>query len=1717
MNVFRLRQEVLGDFASYVRSFQRFSDERIADLVERALATGHLWPEALVQLNPAFEPGGTIDQLVEEGVLHPGCRQVFRRKSHPHDSGQPLHLFRHQSEAIRIAAQRKPYVLTTGTGSGKSLTYIVPIVDAVLRRGRGHGVRAVIVYPLNALANSQERELEKFLRFGFPDGQGPVTFRRYTGQENDEEKQAIIADPPDILLTNYVMLELLLTRPRERPLIAAARGLDFLVLDELHTYRGRSGADVALLVRRAREAFESPAVQLVGTSATLATGGAWSEQRQAIATVASRLFGATVEPDHVVGESLARTTADLAAEEAETDRRLAERLRAGDPPAAGAIAAFLDDPLARWLETRLGLEWSAADARWIRAVPRSIRGARGLAAELSRRTGIDEANCEEAIERTLLRGFDLKLPGTDRPLFAFRLHQFIGKGETVWASLEPEHRRQLTLQAQQFVPDGTRGRLLFPLAFCRDCGQEYYTVFRQPADLEGRTIAPRALSERQGEEGAEPGFLFASERNPWPLQAHEQLDRLPVDWLEEVAGVRRVRKDREKYLPQKALLGPGGGPVTDGALFWWLPAPFRLCLACGVSYPIQSRASDFGRLATLSSEGRSTATSILSLSVLQRARDQAPELAKVLSFTDNRQDASLQAGHLNDFAQVAMLRSALCRAVALAGAAGLKSDEVAAKVADELALPFADYAADPTVKYQARLDTDQALREVLAYRIFVDLRRGWRITSPNLEQCGLLRIEYASLDDLCRDDPEWSRLHPALAEASAEVRHRVATTLLDHLRRELAILSVHLAPQETERLRSRAFGLLRTPWGFDEDERLERSSWALPRPRGKEDDRSLVFLSPRGGLGQYLRRASTFPEWSGGALRVEDSERILRDLLQVLRNPGGILVEEPVTGSGELGYQVKAQALLWRPADGSRTFVDPIRTPRLSEEPPPGNPYFVALYKRRPQELLDCEAREHTAQVPKERREKREELFRDRKLPLLFCSPTMELGIDIADLNFVHLRNVPPTPANYAQRSGRAGRSGSPALVTTYCSTSSSHDQYFFRRPERMVQGVVAPPRLDLANEDLLAAHVHAIWLAETGVQLGQVLSDLLDLTAPGLPILAEKRERLARADARERARQRAHAVLATLAGELAKARWWTPDWVDRVLDQALPAIDRAADRWRSLYRAAREQADLQHRIQTDPTSSPEDRKKAESLHREAIAQLDLLTSPAAAEQSDFYSYRYFASEGFLPGYSFPRLPLAAFIPGRRRAKGEDEFLSRPRFLAISEFGPQTFVYHEGSRYKIHRVLLPLDREEAFAQRVKRCGHCGYLHPFVEEPGPDLCEQCGAELGAPIRSLFRLQNVSTRRKDRINSDEEERSRLGYELATGVRFSAGGAGAVQSAEVAGGLGRLVYSNAATLWRLNLGWKRRARPEETGFLLDLDRGTWERNVLEEDDDDPAEPMSKNVRRVIPYVEDRRNALLFTPGAALTPALAQSLVAALKNALQVDYQLEDSELAAEVLPDPKTPGTLLLYEAAEGGAGVLRHLVEEPAALAAVARRALELCHFDPENGEDRGGPPAGERCEAACYDCLMTYSNQRFHALLDRQAIREPLLALARAAVAPSPTAGSRSEHLERLRRACGSSLEREWLDLLEAHRLRLPSDGQRLLPDFGTRPDFEYRDELVLVYVDGPDHDAPGQRADDQRIREALTDAGYQVLDFRYDEKPWEEKLRRFPNLFGEMK
>jgi ATP-dependent helicase YprA (DUF1998 family)/very-short-patch-repair endonuclease len=1737
MNVFELRIRIVQDYSGYVRSFLRIRDPGIERFVDQTLTDGALWPDPLIQLNPAFQPGAWMEELTANGTLHAECARVFRTgKSPGAPHGAPLRLHQHQLDAIRAARTGANYALTTGTGSGKSLAYLVPIVDHVLRVGSGRGVRAIVVYPMNALANSQLGELEKFLKHGYADGQSPVTFARYTGQESQDERDAIMEKAPDVILTNYVMLELMLTRTREEKLIKQAGNLRFLVLDELHTYRGRQGADVALLVRRVRERLGGPDMQCVGTSATLAGAGTLDEQRVEVADVASRLFGAPVQPQHIIGETLRRMTPHTTLDDPSFRAALTSGLREPRQTSPTTFAAFVADPLSSWLESTFGVEPEAITGRLIRARPKSITGPEGAAALLAKATGVDEARCAGAIMEGLLGGGRCGTdPETNLPAFAFRLHQFVSRGDTIYSTLEHGDERYLTLNGQQFAPGTDRQKVLLPLVFCRECGQEFFAVrLHRDKDTGVQHANPRELSDRMQSTGEENGFLYASASNPWSDAPDQVVAHAPEEWLEEFKGKARVKRDFAKLLPRAMHVATTGvvGKREAGAAGidgHFVAAPFRFCLNCRVSYSGRS-TSDFGKMSELGSAGRSTATTILSLAAvryLKHDADLEPRAQKLLSFTDNRQDASLQAGHFNDFVEIGLLRSALYRAVADAGDAGVRHDEVAQRVVQALELPLAMYAQDPDILEYAQADVRAALENVIAYRVYRDLKRGWRITLPNLEQTGLLAVAYRELDRLCRDESVWVTKHAALQTASPEQRLSVTRVLLDHMRRELAIRVDYLDEQYWTRIQQQSSQHLIAPWAIDEQEKQERSAVLYPRSRGKKELADNVYLSGRTAFGQFLRRKDTFPAHKGPRTVVE-CETIIVDLLDALRR--GALVTRLDNGDpGDPAFQLSASAMVWHAGSGVPPH-DPLRTPTASEQEKESNAFFSNFYRETARTLAGIEAREHTAQVYHEVRESREADFREGKLAVLFCSPTMELGVDISDLNVVGLRNVPPTPANYAQRSGRAGRSGHPALVFTYCAGGSSHDQYFFKRPDRMVAGAVTPPRLDLGNEDLVRAHVQAVWLAEADLNLGKSLTDVLYVEgdAPTLAIRSEVAERLESAGPRAHARARAGQVLLSILADLKTTDWYSDEWLDGVLQKIPQRFEQACERWRELYRAAHEQHKIQNAIIRDASRSDQDKKEARRIVHEAQAQLRLLTDDGASDgkstmQSDFYSYRYFASEGFLPGYNFPRLPLSAFIPGRGRKSGRDEFLSRPRFLAVSEFGPRAIIYHEGSRYIINKAILPVGSDDLITSKAKQCSACGYLHPIADGLGPDLCERCKAALPQPLHSLFRLQNVATKRKDRIVSDEEERMRFGYDLSTGVRFGEHDGRllcrtatvVVNGVEVA----RLTYAHAATLWRINLGWKRRKPDEPAGFVLDVERGYWASNQMVEDDEDK-DPTSPKHARVIPFVEDTRNCLLIEPlgvgAAGPDVGFMASMQAALKSAIQVVFQLEDAELAAEPLPDVNERRLLLLYESAEGGAGVLRQLIDRSGALAEVGRRALEICHFTANGVDVRRAPRSSEDCEAACYDCLMSYGNQMDHGVLDRQAIKPFLLQLAQATVVASPTEVSRAAHVQFLLGKTESGLEREFVQWLDTNGYRLPSTAQKRIDRCHTKPDFEYEDVCAAIYVDGSPHDHPDRQARDQKQQAAMEDAGFEVVRFHYADD-WKAVCAEHPHIFGSGK
>jgi len=769
------------------------------------------------------------------------------------------------------------------------------------------------------------------------------------------------------------------------------------------------------------------------------------------------------------------------------------------------------------------------------------------------------------------------------------------------------------------------------------------------------------------------------------------------------------------------------------------------------------------------------------------------------------------------------------------------------------------------------------------------------------------------------------------------------------------------------------------------------------------------------------------------------------------------------------------------------------------------NRYFRDLYQQEPKSLAALEAREHTAQVVAAgERERRERRFRDEDqppLPYLVCSPTMELGIDIADLDAVHLRNIPPTPANYAQRSGRAGRQGQPGLIIAYCGAYSFHDQYFFRHREEMVAGCVRAPRLELANAALLRAHTQAEWLAEVRLPLRKSIDEIIAVgddvenapnTKPNLCLRESVRSQLLLDDkAMQDLRLRLRRVFKNDEDLPQRLHGFSEEWLERVVREAPKNFDRAFDRWRELYLAA--WAQLLEGQRLARKRDKKDQAEGERLQREAQRQLNLLLQEdVSAEEGDFYPYRYLATEGFLPGYNFPALPVRAWVP-----RGEGEYISRPRFLAIREFAPQNIVYHEGTKWQVDRFQIPAGGISERKTQKKLCTQCAAFG----EPDEDKCHVCNASLDTSSErlELLEMPNVNLRRIERITCNDEERLRKGYEVKMAFRLTQPPTQSVVETEGATLL-ELQYAPAASILQINCGWRANS---QIGFWVNESTG----EILAKNSQD----ADKNAHPVKLFVQDEHNLLRLSvpdPTLRVDSVFMTSLTYALERAIEQTYELEDAELVAQ-LAGEGAGRAIVLYEASEGGAGVLRRLVEEPGALQEIAQEALRILHFDPETGEDRAEKP-----HRACYECLLSFSNQLVADKLDRHKVKDFLVELTKCSFKPTDVARSYDEHFDWLRRAVDprSELELRFLNFLYENHLRLPDLAQKSIQVADCVADFFYEPN-VCVFCDGAAHDSPEQRQRDEQIRRELKVQGYRVIVIRYD-NDLAEQIRQYPEVFG---
>jgi superfamily II DNA/RNA helicase len=1723
-NIFDLHKDILNDYKLYINSFINIADKRILKKVREDFDSGDLYPEPLIQFNPSFESGGNVEDLVIQGTLVKEFNNIFYD-----GENKSWEIYKHQTEAIKKGNEGKGFVVTSGTGSGKSLTYISTIFNHLFKNPGKPGIKAIIVYPLNALINSQEAALTGFEEnYRKRTGNSlPFTYAKYTGQEKQEERDKVIINPPDVLLTNYMMLELLMVRKGDEGLRKSfLENIEYLVFDELHVYKGRQGADVSLLNRRIKASAKNKNIICIGTSATMATGTI-DEQKREVAKVASRFFDADFLPENIIVESLTYATNEAIPSKEGLKYALNTEIK------DLSRKSILENPIAIWLERTIAVRNEGENKR--RNKPKSLKE---IAKQLSNETDINQNECESKIIDILVEAekFNIESAKENKKdtILPFKLHQFISQTGYVYVTLENADNRHVTLEPNPFVKlhENEPEVPLFQTVFSRVSGVEFICVrkdlntskliFRDfndnqnPRNDEDLTINNK--KNKRTQDDYKDGYILFGQSY---FDVNDFIDLLPAAWKNKMGD--KIDPSKDFLLPKEIYLAQDGSfsdsPNYSGEKAWFIPAPLIYDPTCGLIY-LEPKLSEKTKLISLGNEGRSTSTTLITLQTLLALYKHGKILKeqKLMSFTDNRQDASLQAGHFNDFIQVVHLRSAIEKV--LRNASGtLTLHELIYKVEEELKLPESEYAINPSSNALIPSETNKrALRNYITYRIIQDLKRGWRFILPNLEQTALLEISYQKLNDYTSNDMLWSDIELLKLFNHAERRNFVLQ-VLNYFRTAYAVDFELLRYENRLRVHDELNNILdkNKLWSLDKGEKIEAPSFlSLDGADKATREVYIQSIGPMSRLGRFVKHE--FRKAKGVQPNNQEYIEFMQSFLKLLCDMGYLRAQLIRAEKGDKQtYQLILAEALWSKGDGVNIPIDKTSVVSVSEEIPKINPhlYFQKLYRedfsKHPKSYI---AAEHTGQIPNEQKIEREEKFNDAKeLSALYCSPTMELGIDISSLNIVHMRNVPPSPANYAQRSGRAGRSGKSALVFTYASKVSPHDKHYFANPVKMVAGIVQAPRIDLTNEELIRSHINATVLSFLNAEeLKPSLVDLIDIggtyelkgdiKAKYLDVISSNFDNI---------KQIITKVVNGIP-ELHETKWFTQSWLENEIKSVPAKLEKALFRWKKMYLNALRQMKEAYETHISPVIKDAELKKLANIsYMRAKDRKSLLENQSDKNKnsslSEFYTFRYLASEGFLPGYNFTRLPIRVFLGGKDR----NESISRPRFIGLKEFGPNNIIYHNGGKYKVNRITptdVSLDLVEIKISKVTNYAFLGKDEGKGKNQDPITETQFTASNIELYQNLLELEEAQSENSERISCIEEVRVSEGYDTDLYLNSTDNLADATKIKLTVDGdeLMKLFYSPAAKLILLNKKWKRTL---DKGFDIGTKTGFFKTKKQRE------KPNAEDpIQNIMLYTYDTSDILYIQPikSLGLTEEGVITMQYALQKAVEQLYNIEPTEITARLMGSEENKN-IMLYESAEGSIGVLKDIARNPARLREIFKKAYKICGYDYVTKKDES--PTGVK---ASYDDLLSYYNQIDHTKIDRHSI---IPALEKLIIAnPDDTVGGTyEEKYEILKTGLHhkSPGEKELLDYLFNNGYRLPDYTNHNMEKFYVQPDFVYEKESALIFVDGGIHKRTINKADDERKRKVIELAGFDVLVWDYTSELVESFVTRRQDIFRKVR
>lgn len=1741
-----------------------------------------LWQEPFVSLSRAPKPGRSFADLQNAGVI---SSAVVERV---HFGFEQLH--EHQSRAIErlsTLTAGQSTVVATGTGSGKTESFLIPIIDHCLRNP-GDGVKALILYPMNALANDQLKRLRRLLR-GTPE----VTFGRFTGEAPQDQERAeregqqvrpedapageryyrkeMLDRPPNILLTNHTMLELLLTRKAERAALFHSAPLRFVVIDEVHTFQGIPGTEVACLLRRLKQhvGVDRGRLICVGTSATLQSEG----DSGSLVTFASTLFGEPFDPDSVIVEEPAPVPdADFEPDppHATITTDLVEG-DIGDPQRLRRLAtALLGLPFDRYSDYELPHALYDAIARHPLfvaierrlTVPRPVSSLTALLRELPGRGRLDEEALRNEAAAILLVGASAL---RTRPEGEPSEPRFRPKVHLIMRSLSQLHRC-LDPRCGALLPDGrdecgphpahSDARAALSLGVCRTCGQDYWL---------GRVDLNIPPARRKGAFAAALGYLTGTSISP-DIEAATGFDLVvlqPVDQtaplVDDVKGIQDS-EDEESTGDDAAdtaddEAGTDGvaarsGAVGDGTVTTLEVVVCSQCRtireagesACpkagcpggpatavraflgGTRCPV-CRSTGKGNSAQIITPLRSGASSSIAVLATALFDELSDEERRTLVFADSRQDTAHQAGFLRE-RHHAFARRQLVYATLRAERDPITIDELAPRVLNRTIGERGEYEA---YNLLIPLDSRQVTQDGFFREGMIPTSRDRRTTERRLrwslclefsavaqqrnalEREGLAGVTYARMGDLVRQAaPAFGELGYPLTEAQAE---ELLIALLDVMRYSKALTYDPFTQYLSHRAAAVTEGeavptrFTRVPVGFADRrasrERYEIKGWYNEKGAKTAIDDLISRAYPSATPEQrhdlidtavaQLRRANFIIERRIGEERDRGSSTAPAFLVDFDR------------------VEVVAAEAMWRCDACGRARLGPLTgaegrqiclgyrchgTPRRVSADPQS--YYVQLYAtREPKAML---AVEHSGQLPGVLRERIEQQFNRQGVNVLVCTPTLELGVDLPDLVALVMRNIPPTPANYAQRAGRAGRERRIALVLSHAG-QGPHDSYFFREPADMITGVIRAPVILLDNDVVVKRHLNSLilenltteiptsWDEITG-EAGEYRSDI------------EVQLRTELADDALRQRIVASARRAFAADGLP---WLDDEAISDAVERFPTELSSGLQVWCEEYQQLVREHD---RIKAS-------RRFNSNEERRLLGQL-IIRMETMRRDRDYYPLSFLARVGRLPRYGFPGQSI-------RVMDDRQQSISQIAAAGITEYAPGNRVYVAGRKLSVNRIIFEGGAKEDPQEHVTRYAYCDTCSFFTTNTLATTCPNCSEEDGTGARSLRRNDFVNyvaaqALSGDQITDEDEYRDRSQYATGTMLESMQPGADArLHDEEVShAGPWELRRSRRRTIRIVNRGLMSEGA---RGFTVCLVCGTYRSaSALRSDAKRPAsmrgsatghaafchvtgwplpgdDPTDRKFPEVVPnlhlHAELEGDALEIPLPVAIAAEYLSgerrwvvSIAQAIKLGMQLEMFVGRRDIESFVAVDRPLGSTegpaarLIFYDTLPGGTGYLRRLQERFGDIAARAHEHLAACE-----------------CERSCYRCLKEFWNQRDHALLDKQLVLPSLALLAQAATSrPLPAMSQRDRfdsfvEAELFQRLAHAGVSRPHVGKDNVLRAR---DGRGII-----QMDLSWPTEHVIVLIDGREfHSADvTQVAADQDKRNAAMAAGWRLLEF----------------------